>query len=261
MTTGTPPTVVVAVPARDEEDTLPVCLAHVLCAVTHAQALGEVGAALVAVSAHRCVDRTREVATAMLSGHDHLACVVVADQASRSVGQVRARLVTEAVDALDPTPPEECWVMSTDADSAVPLTWLSSTLAVARATGAAAVAGLVEVHDWAAEAHAVAAYDRLVAEGLQEHGHSHVYGANLAVRLDAYAEVGGFRDLPHGEDQDLVDRLRAAGLQVATPLGPRVRTSGRVPGRADLGLAGLLGRLAEEPQLTVTDTDPLSEPA
>ena len=258
-----PPSVVVAVPARDEERALPVCLAHVLCAATHALALGQVERVVVAVVAHRCADRTHALAAAMLSGHEHLEALVVEDRTSRSVGQARARLVDSAVQGLASSP-ERCWVLSTDADSAVPLDWIGSTLAAAGSAGAVAVAGLVEVHGWDAEPHAQAAYERLLADGLREDGHSHVYGANLAVRLDAYDEVGGFRDLPHGEDQDLVDRLRAAGLAVATPLAPRVRTSGRVPGRAHLGLAGLLGRLervAEDPQLTVTATDPLSEPA
>ncbi|GAA1928072.1 glycosyltransferase [Nocardioides marmoribigeumensis] len=257
----TAPAVVVAVPARDEERDLPVCLAHVLCSLTHARALGEVGRTVVAVAAHRCRDRTRAVAAEMLAGHEQVEGVVVEDTTSPSVGAARHRLVRSALRDRSGAA-EDWWVLSTDADSVVPLTWVGSTLAAARATGSVAVAGLVEVREWEAEPHVRAAYDQLVSAGVGETGHSHVYGANLAVRLDAYDAVGGFRDLPHGEDQDLVDRVRAAGLGVATPLGPRVTTSGRVPGRADLGLAALLGRLADEiGQRTATSSGTLSEPA
>jgi GT2 family glycosyltransferase len=70
-----------------------------------------------------------------------------------------------------------------------------------------------------------------------------VYGANLAVRLDAYLRVGGFRDV-HGEDQDLVDRLRGAGEPVTSLLSPLVLTSARYDGRAENGLAALLERLS-----------------
>ncbi len=252
----------VAVPAKDEEDALPVCLAHVLCAATHAQALGHVGRVVVAVSAHHCGDRTHALAEAMLEGHDRIEAVVVEDTTSGSVGEARAVLVDRARSLAPVTTPRTWWLLNTDADSAVPLTWLSSTLATARATGAVAVAGMVEVSGWQADAATRAAYDRLIADGIDGEAHTHVYGANLAVRLDAYDEVGGFRGVPVGEDQDLVDRLRSAGLPVATPFAPHVRTSGRVPGRADRGLAALLERLADEQaQLTVTATDPLSEPA
>lgn len=257
-----PPGVLVAIPARDEEEAIPVCLAHVLCAATHAQALGHVGRVVVAVSAHRCSDGTRHLAERILAGHDRVEGLVVEDLGSRSVGEARAALVDRARDAAPMVDPRGWWLLNTDADSDVPLTWLTSTLATARATGAVAVAGMVEVRGWQADAATRAAYDRIVQAGIDGWSHGHVYGANLAVRLDAYDDVGGFRGVPHGEDQDLVDRLRSAGLPVATPLTPHVRTSGRVPGRADHGLAALLERLAaEQAQLTVIETDPLSEPA
>ncbi len=80
---------------------------------------------------------------------------------------------------------------------------------------------------------------------MDEIGHRHVYGANLAVRLDAYDRVGGFRGVL-GEDQDLVDRLRAAGEPVLATYAPLVSTSARTPGRAEGGLGSLLQRLGED---------------
>ena len=73
--------------------------------------------------------------------------------------------------------------------------------------------------------------------------HRHVYGANLGVRADAYLAVGGFPPDGPGEDHGLWRRLGAAGYSLAQPTGVRVRTSARLHGRADDGLAGLLRSL------------------
>ncbi len=68
-------------------------------------------------------------------------------------------------------------------------------------------------------------------------------GANLAVRADAYLDCGGFPIVGHGEDQLLVDDLARRGHRVARTRNVRVRTSGRLAGRADRGLAAHLHRL------------------
>ena len=73
--------------------------------------------------------------------------------------------------------------------------------------------------------------------------HHHVYGANLGVRADAYLRVGGFPADGSGEDHGLWQRLAAAGYTLVQPVGIRVRTSARLRGRADGGLAGLLRAL------------------
>jgi hypothetical protein len=67
-----------------------------------------------------------------------------------------------------------------------------------------------------------------------------VYGANLGVRADAYLAVGGFPPVGAGEDAALWRALAAAGLPTASPTSVRVRTSGRLHGRARGGLADLL---------------------
>ena len=136
---------------------------------------------------------------------------------------------------------------NTDADSWVPPDWISATLSAMRAADAVAAAGLVEVVGWRAPASARRAYHALIEAGLHPWGHDHVYGANLAVRLDAYVTVGGFPARDHGEDHALVARLRSAAYRVATPRTPRVRTSGRTTGRCPDGLGALLGRLASQP--------------
>jgi GT2 family glycosyltransferase len=232
--------VVVAIPAHDEVTEIEACLAHVVHAARQALDTGACARVSVVVAAHRCTDGTAAVADAALAsfpGHH----VVVQDESAGSVGQVRSRLALRALPDVA-APLDRAWLMCTDADSHVPQDWISGMLDETVRRDAVAGVGLVTLRDWTASPHARSRYAAIVAAGFGPAGHSHVYGANLAVRLDAYLRVGGFRDV-HAEDQDLVDRLRGAGERVASLLTPVVRTSSRHDGRAANGLSALLDRL------------------
>lgn len=232
--------VLIAIPAHDEADEIGSCLEHVVRAVRVALRCPSYERVTVAVAAHRCSDNTFEAATSALA--ELPGChLVTRDPVSATVGQVRARLIADAVSRVHATP-ERTWLLSTDADSLVPVDWVVGTLDGARRRGVVAVAGMVELRGWDAPADVQRRYDALIAAGTRPGGHTHVYGANLAVRLDAYLRVGGFR-AGHGEDQELVDRLRAAGEHVASSFAPVVHTSARHPGRAEHGLGGLLQRM------------------
>lgn len=235
--------VLIAIPAHDEVEEIASCLEHVATALRLAQESPGYGRIVVAVASHRCADDTFEVARALLSELPgrHL---VTRDEVSDTVGEVRARLVEAALPAG--FEPSRTWVLSTDADSHVPPDWVVGTLEQAHCRRATAVAGMVELRGWDAPPDVLARYQALIDAGLRSDGHTHVYGANLAVRLDAYQRVGGFRAV-HGEDQDLIDRLRAAGEPVLSLLSPLVRTSARHPGRAEHGLGALLQRMHEVP--------------
>ncbi len=237
--------VIVAVPARDEEQDLPICLEHVLGAAGVARSTGVVRRITVAVAAHRCSDRTLEVASRILSGQRLVSVLVAEDRTSESVGSVRAALLTRLVDRPDAVDdPHTTWLFTTDADSYVPADWLAATLAQLHRRAAVASAGMVQLRDWTASAEAKARYAQIIREELHGDGHGHVYAANLAVRLDAYLSVGGFHSVPHGEEHDLLDRLRRAGYPVTSLFTPLVSTSGRHPGRASHGLGDLLDELA-----------------
>ena len=255
--------VLVAVPARDEEERVASCLESVATALRRARARGGIERAAVAVAVHRSTDRTAAVVADTLAAWTDLETFCHADADSTTVGAVRSRLVAEACDALALAAGPQSWLFSTDADSVVPGTWVTDLLAHADATAAQCVAGMVDLEGWRAHPAALAAYERLVAGGLDTgvrdgqaggndpgngngSGHRHVYGANLAVRLDAYAACGGFPSVPHGEDHGLVGRLRAAGHRVVAVHHPAVLTSGRMPGRARHGLGDLLERLADQ---------------
>ena len=78
--------------------------------------------------------------------------------------------------------------------------------------------------------------------------HTHVHGANLGVRADAYQAVGGWGlHVMVGEDHELVRRLTAAGLTVTRDTDTTVVTSSRTVGRVPAGFATRLAQLAGPP--------------
>jgi hypothetical protein len=228
---------VAVVPARDEEGSLAGCLTALLASA------GAAGVpAGVVVVAHRCTDATAAVARRLLRPG---AGLVVQDD-SPTVATARAAGAAAALGhaTLLGATPARTWLLSTDADTLVPGDWFA-TIAAHATAGAAAVAGVVDVdHDPAMPRQARRAYRRLVAAGVGHREHRHVYGANLAVRGDAYLGVGGWPDVVPGEDHALVAALRAAGHPVTTALDVVVRTSGRHRPRAGGGLGELLRTLA-----------------
>lgn len=255
-------TVLVAVPAHDEAQEVGACLAHLRAAVVAALAVPSPPSVRVAVSAHRCRDDTEARAVEAL-GDFPVPHLVTRDERRVGVGGVRRRLVDLVRTGLQ-APGEDTWLLNTDADSYVPPDWIVETLRLvgpgrplgAGAAAPVAVAGMVELRGWAPSQLLRERYARLVAAQRDAGGHTHVYGANLAVRLDAYDRVGGFRAV-HGEDQDLVDRLRAGGEVVVSSVEPVVSTSARSPGRAEHGLGALLARLDRLDRL---DRPDLGEP-
>jgi GT2 family glycosyltransferase len=167
---------------------------------------------------------------------------VTRDESSVTVGQVRDSGVRRALARLDGDP-GRTWVLSTDADTAVPTGWVARILQAARAVDAVAVVGVTTLDRWRGSAEGSAAYDRLLREKTDGDTHRHVYGANLAVRADAYLDVGGFPHAVHGEDQALVDALEARGHRLLRTTDVTVVTSGRLVGRAAGGLADRLAGL------------------
>ena len=139
---------------------------------------------------------------------------------------------------------DRTWIFSTDADTVVPPTG-STTLAQQADGSADFILGLADLDGWDAREPARRAYRQIIDAGLTQDGHHHVYAANLAIRLSAFRQVGGFPGLPHGEEHGLARAVRAAGLTVLTIFAPRVRTSARMPGRAADGLGSLLDRLTQ----------------
>ncbi|SEP97720.1 glycosyltransferase [Microlunatus flavus] len=239
------PDVLVAVPARDEEDAIEACLAAVVAALEVARTTGRVARVRVAVAAHRCRDATAERARTLLraSGLEH---VVVDDERSSTVGEVRSALVRAALRTAPGLEVDRTWLLSTDADTVVGPDWVTGLLDVAARTGADLVAGFVALDGWRPDRHAAAAYDEILQAGLTAEGHRHVWAANLAVSAAAFEAAGGFPSVVHGEERVLAEHVAAAGGLVVGSLSPVVMTSARMPGRAAHGLGDLLRRLSAD---------------
>jgi hypothetical protein len=156
---------------------------------------------------------------------------------------------------LASVPASRTWLLSTDADSTVPPSWVVNHLRFAE-SGSDAVAGTVGLDATGRlDPSVLRRYARVVDAGFETAGsgcgdaggHRHAYAANLGVRASAYLDVGGFPPVASGEDHALLHRLRRAGYWIARPTDLRVRTSARLDGRARGGLADLLGRLHTGP--------------
>jgi glycosyltransferase involved in cell wall biosynthesis len=201
----------VVVPAHNEQEHLPACLATLRGAV-------------VIVVADACTDRTAEEA--------RRGGATVIEVGARNVGVARAVGVRELLRR------GASWVATTDADTLVPPGWLNAQLEYA-ARGWDAVVGTVAVADWtghppkrpAAYAHHYAG-DR-----------APVHGANLGFTAHAYVTAGGFPAIPTGEDHALVTAMERAGHRVLRTSRVRVVTSARHHYRAPHGFGHLLTTL------------------
>lgn len=230
--------IVVVVPAHNERDRLPGCLASVAAAADQVDV-----PVTVVVVLDTCTDRSEDVLTAS---------VRALRVSVRNVGAARAA----GFIAVAPDPDGQIWLATTDADCVVPPRWLADQVAHHSDAWQGAV-GTVAVQ-W--QEHSAATrrrYDRLYRLGGHQRGeatHGHVHGANLGVRADAYWRVGGFRPLHLGEDVDMVDRLVAAGTPLIWDSDNPVLTSDRRDYRAPGGFGDHLRSLASHSEDAVTPT-------
>ena len=105
-----------------------------------------------------------------------------------------------------------------------------------------AVAGTVRITDWAEHSEHVQAAWAKDYEA-RDH-HSHVHGANLGIRADAYRSVGGVPSVALSEDAQLVAALEGAGHRVLRAGDLPVATSARRRGRVEGGFATFLRELS-----------------
>ena len=234
----------VVVPAHDEEELLPACLAGLAEAAAVAIEGWPGLRVRIVVAADACSDGTESVA--------RQAGVPVVSLAARNVGRARAaglaallRPGSPAWDGRPPPDPGALWLATTDADSVVPPHWLSAQLEQAEA-GWDAVVGTVTVADWTGYAdHTVREFDRRY--GTWQDWHPHVHGANLGFTAAAYQAVGGFPAQLTGEDRALVASLQASGFRVLRSAAVSVITSARVRYRAPAGFGHDLATLNDSP--------------
>jgi glycosyltransferase involved in cell wall biosynthesis len=217
------------VPAHDEEELLPGCLAALRRAAQRA------GARPVhtLVVADACGDRTAQRARA--------AGAEVVEIQARRVGSARAAGFAAALRRHCGPDRSRVWLATTDADTLVPPHWLARQISYAE-MGWDTVLGTVTVSDWSG--HPGHVPDEFAARYAHEaESHPHVHGANLGVRASAYLAAGGFRALDTGEDHALVAALEAAGRPILRSTDLAVETSARHQARAPDGFGHLLTTL------------------
>lgn len=238
----------VIVPAHDEQDLLPACLASLRRA---ARALRDVPAHLVVV-ADACRDRTAEAAR---TGGASVITI-----SARSAGAARAAGARELLRRTGHLNPADVWLASTDADSLVPGCWLRQQAYYA-GHGWDATVGTIRVADWSGYPPGTSSlFRQRYASGPEQAGepgrperrggasssgqHSHVHGVNLGFRASAYLRAGGFPALATAEDRALVAALTAAGSRVLRTRTLPVVTSARRDSRAPGGFGDYLAQLA-----------------
>lgn len=223
--------IVVAVPARDEAASIAACLRS----IDRAARLVTVPVVVV-VAADSCADDTAAVARAVDCRH---ATVLVVEGTWGRAGAARAAAVLAAGPEVGAAP---FWLANTDADCVVPEGWLAAQLGLS--ADHHAVAGIVDLDADATPAHLLRAF-RLGYRCAPD-THSHVHGANLGLRGDTYARVGGWCPVTVvGEDHRMWQAVVAAGLPAVQSTAVVVTTSARTRSRVEGGFATDL-RILEE---------------
>jgi glycosyltransferase involved in cell wall biosynthesis len=218
----------IVIPAQNEEDTIESCILSILDSCHHAK-LEDYRLVIVADS---CTDLTTVRARrALANAGEVLECE------ANSAGTARRLGVEEILRFFKKRAPSRIWLANTDADSTVPQDWLDVQLALAH-SGVTGIAGIVRLHEnGAAAAHELYRKTYFTAP---DGTHSHVHGANLSMRADAYLDAGGWSHRPLAEDHCLWQRLRRRGWRLSSPVSSVVVTSARLNGRAPGGFADTL---------------------
>ncbi|MBS9722024.1 glycosyltransferase [Tianweitania sp. BSSL-BM11] len=268
---------VVAVPAKNEEERLPLLLAALAgqswCLRT------EQPLRVVAVL-NNCTDRTRDAALVFARTAPNLLIELI-DVAlppdTAHVGTARQMAMDRALELCSG---HNGVILSTDADAVPDPNWVEATLKAIDG-GADAVGGLLYGNKqeesrlgegFQARAAAVAEYGALcdqLASLIDPLAHDpwprhrdHT-GASLAVRAAIYQAVGGLPPLRMREDLALVSKIRAADGKLVHPLDVRVEVSARLTGRAQGGMADCLKSWlraeAEGEPILVEDPDQLKQ--
>lgn len=217
--------IIVAVPARDEQDHIADCIAS----VDAAAAATRLPTSIV-VAADSCTDATAAAARAARVQH----CRVSVVEGSWGAAGAARRAAVARVLGSGARRRQRTWIANTDGDTTVPESWLLAQLEVAGSHHA--IAGIVELDPNRVPAGLL---DRFRSSYLlQGEAHTHVHGANFGVRADWYVTAGGWCPRTSvGEDHGLWGRLVDAGATTLQSTKIRVLTSGRTVSRVEGGFA------------------------
>ena len=223
--------IVVAIPARDEADSIRECIESI------DRAAAEVAIpVLVVVAADSCTDRTSHAARRTRTEYCEL--IVMKGNWGRA-GAARSAAVhcglRNVSAARGPV-----WIANTDADCVVPPLWLRVQLELA--TNLDVVAGIVELDPVTTTPAMFEAFtSRYHLDG---DNHGHVHGANIGMCATAYAAVGGWcLQTVVGEDHVIWNASKEVGHRMRQTTSLRVVTSARTRSRVVGGFATDLSML------------------
>lgn len=221
--------VVVVIPASNEQNLIGPCLDALAAARAHAQRHTEYPLEInTVIVADSCTDGT-ETAARTHPDVKTVTCTVGCVGAARALGVAH-------ILAHNTVAPGDTWIANTDADSRVPPDWLTHMVAQAN-LGAHLLLGTVLPADDLNHT----ARRRWLERHHQTDGHHHIHGANFGIRADVYLALGGWPQLTSGEDVTLARNARAAGGYKTVRSGAiPVTTSARLAGRAPHGFADYL---------------------
>lgn len=262
-----PARIVVAIPARDEAELLPLCLGAIA-----RQSGVEAGEVAIVVSCNNCTDDTAARARAFGQTSPfrlHVEEVVLPEAIAHAGGARR-----HAMDAAAALCTPDGVLLTTDADGLPDPDWIAAFDA-AFAQGADAVAGRVST-DWDQLQQFPAAvldvgareweYQGLSAElealcDPEPHDpwprHNQTCGANAAITRAWYERIGGLPVLRTGEDGAMFEEVARRDGRIRHDVRPHVTVSARLVGRAQGGMADALSSRHGDDYLC----DDLLEPA
>lgn len=230
---------VVVVPARDEEQRIGACLDALATQVEIDPVAYEV---IVVLDA--CGDGTEDQVELARRRWPQLRLLILPGP-GRGAGPARATGMDVGCARLESVGGGAGLLATTDADSVVAPDWIARQLEAVGA-GAEAIGGEILLDPGEAErlpGAAIRGRDADLVERIrlaQSRGpaeHAHFAGASIGLTPGAYRRAGGMGWLAALEDQELEDRLVAAGIAIHRPRPVRVTTSARTDGRAERGLA------------------------
>lgn len=158
---------------------------------------------------------------------------------AKNVGFARGLGCSLLLSAWSHVDPSKIWIATTDADSTVPLNWLT-TQVLQHEAGAEHWSGRVKVTDWSEHRRET----RRRWQRAYEEESRPIHGASLGFNAAAYVAAGGFQALKSGEDRALHRAMLDQGKWGYYDSVTRVVTSARRQARAPYGFAHALDLLS-----------------
>jgi hypothetical protein len=247
-----PADIVVAVPVRNEIDRIGACTG----ALSHQQAPSAAARIRTVFLVNDSTDGTAEWLVDQLPVFPRAAAVIHVDMphAERNAGRARWLANHVAMDMVDPVRGQ---LFMTDADSCVPGDWVQRYSHMLQ-HGWDAIAGPVAINRDDCQQivasldhrnHLEGCYTALIdeLESLIDpvaHDpwprHFNAFGANLAVKVAAVRRLDDLPSMACGEDRALVRAMEALDMKIRHDTLTAARTSGRLFGRAEGGMADTL---------------------